>query len=959
MAERALATAFVNIVPGTKDFESKLKSQLTGQMPGVGTQAGKGFATGFGSSLKKLAGLAAGAFAVGTVARFGKETILLAEDVQVANQRLDQIAKSMGVFGKDTDTVTTRLKEYAQANEAVFAQDAEVIKSTQAKLLTFKNLALTADEVGGAFDRTTQAAFDLAAAGFGSAESNATQLGKALQDPIKGITALARSGVTFTEAEKARIKTLVESNQMGKAQDMVLKAIEAQVGGTAAATAKASDRMRLGFESVKETIGLALLPAFQSVADVTTTKIFPAIIKGIEGLPVIFDKLGQAIGPVLAPLKDAFVSLGPAFTTLAPQLLSVVSAFSPLGLLFKTLAPVLPTIVDAVAQLANTLGTAFIGVLTQILPPIQSLVQTMTTLMTNVMADLIPVVVELALTIGDILGEIIKEAAPIVGLLVNSLIDLVKPILPLIAQIVTLVVKAIGPLIQAIRPLISAILPVLANLLKFVIPIVSFLAKIVVTVLTVAIKILIGALNFVIPIITTIIGALSKMIAAVINTGSKIMSFFGNLGQTIVNALKGASKWLFDIGKNVIQGLIDGAGSLLRNLGTFFLDLVPDWIEGPFKKALGIASPSKVFKGFGKNIIQGLTKGLMEGESEIRSTMSKVSKWVADAVKSGDLPKAVGKAAKALVKTYRTELLQLTREHEAVVKRLEEAQDKLAERLEEKLQFVQDISAKYGAGYELNEETTAAVAIQGLKDRIAKARELATVTDQLIALGLNEDLYKQIVEAGAVDFARSIIEGGAGAVEELNVLADEANKQAIKLAKRVGSVLFDEGIAFAQSVVDGLESEESRLSALMERVAQAFANQLQGLVASALGQESKGSSAGAAKSFKGTRPGPDIDGTKKGQIFEGPNNSWRWNGNDWKKLPALAKGGYVTRPTTALIGEAGPEVVTPLKDFERMTGLDKVGAGKTIVYNAAPNQSLDSERALFLAMKRAEVIAGW
>ena len=70
----------------------------------------------------------------------------------------------------------------------------------------------------------------------------------------------------------------------------------------------------------------------------------------------------------------------------------------------------------------------------------------------------------------------------------------------------------------------------------------------------------------------------------------------------------------------------------------------------------------------------------------------------------------------------------------------------------------------------------------------------------------------------------------------------------------------------------------------------------------------------------------------------------------------FADGGYVDRPTFALIGEAGPEVVTPLADFERMIGL---GGGKTLVYNAAPNQSLDSEQALIQAMRRAPVVASW
>ena len=76
--------------------------------------------------------------------------------------------------------------------------------------------------------------------------------------------------------------------------------------------------------------------------------------------------------------------------------------------------------------------------------------------------------------------------------------------------------------------------------------------------------------------------------------------------------------------------------------------------------------------------------------------------------------------------------------------------------------------------------------------------------------------------------------------------------------------------------------------------------------------------------------------------------------------PALAKGGFVTGPTNALIGEAGPEVVIPLDRFERMMGLEGGnGGGKTLNYYAAPNQSLSGEEALFQSMRRARVVAQW
>ena len=242
----------------------------------------------------KTLGLVAGAAFIGAAAvtlRFGASAIKAAENVEKANARLGAINTSMGLFGSSTQTVTNRLIKYAEANEIATATDAESIKATQAKLLTFKQLALTADETGGAFDRATMAAIDLAAAGFCQAETNAVQLGKALNDPIKGITALGRAGITFTQTEKDKIKTLVESGEMLAAQEVILKAIETQVGGTAVATANASDKIALAFENISEQVGAALLPAFNEAID-ELIAFAPAIADGLvpvaENLAEIF-----------------------------------------------------------------------------------------------------------------------------------------------------------------------------------------------------------------------------------------------------------------------------------------------------------------------------------------------------------------------------------------------------------------------------------------------------------------------------------------------------------------------------------------------------------------------------------------------------------------------------------------------------------------------------------------------
>jgi phage-related protein len=180
------------------------------------------------------------------------------------------------------------------------------------------------------------AAVDMAAAGFGEAESNAVQLGKALNDPIKGITALTRSGITFTAQEKKLIKTLVESGKTLEAQDMILAAIEKQVGGTAEATANASDKMRVGFKLVSEQIGIALLPIFEELVAFLQTSVIPQM----QGFA---DWASRNTGTI------KFLALG---------LVGLVATLGTLSLIIKAVTIAITTF-NAIVKIATVIQAAF------------------------------------------------------------------------------------------------------------------------------------------------------------------------------------------------------------------------------------------------------------------------------------------------------------------------------------------------------------------------------------------------------------------------------------------------------------------------------------------------------------------------------------------------------------------------------------------------------------------------
>jgi hypothetical protein len=251
-------------------------------MSKFGSSVSKSFA-----KIGKAAAIGGAAAAAGALA-LGKAAFSAAEAASTSNARIEQVATSMGLFGDQVGKVSDRLIELANEQARLTGVNQNTIKESQALLLTFSNIAESADEVGGAFDRATQLTLDMAAAGFGSATDNAKQLGKALNDPIKGISALARSGVTFTEQQKELIETLVESGDLLAAQDVILTEIENQVGGTAVATANASDRIKVAFSQITEQIGMALLPVFEKL----TGFVLDTVVPGIQKLVDVFEADG-------------------------------------------------------------------------------------------------------------------------------------------------------------------------------------------------------------------------------------------------------------------------------------------------------------------------------------------------------------------------------------------------------------------------------------------------------------------------------------------------------------------------------------------------------------------------------------------------------------------------------------------------------------------------------------------
>ena len=171
--------------------------------------------------------------------------------------------------------------------------DDELIQKSANLLLTFKQVQNQTGEGNDIFSQAVTLAQDLGSV-FGSTDSAAMQLGKALSDPVAGLTALKRAGINFSESQKETIKNLVAQGDLLGAQKVILNEVSTQVGGTAAASATGFDRMKVAIENVAEQLGTLLLPYFEDLANWITETVVPVIsefatIVGEEGL-------GAAIG---------------------------------------------------------------------------------------------------------------------------------------------------------------------------------------------------------------------------------------------------------------------------------------------------------------------------------------------------------------------------------------------------------------------------------------------------------------------------------------------------------------------------------------------------------------------------------------------------------------------------------------------------------------------------------------
>lgn len=257
------------------------------------------------SASKSLSLMSNKIFIAGGLAAAGiMKTIKEAEAGSTAQARLDNVFKSMWGNSKAVREVSKAQGELAEKMALQVGIDEDTIKLAQAKIATFQHVSSKAAVMSGVFERATRAAVDLSAAGFGDAATSAVMLGKALEDPYNMATALKRTG-SLTDKDVVDIKAVYATKGLAEAQEMLLKAVERQVKGTAAATANGTDIIKVGFMQVVEEIGNSFLPAVEQAKNGTLGFVEKAKtwIRSNQELIRTITKIGAVLLAVAAIMK--------------------------------------------------------------------------------------------------------------------------------------------------------------------------------------------------------------------------------------------------------------------------------------------------------------------------------------------------------------------------------------------------------------------------------------------------------------------------------------------------------------------------------------------------------------------------------------------------------------------------------------------------------------------------------
>lgn len=371
---------------------------------------------------------------------------------------------------------------------------------------------------------------------------------------------------------------------------------------------------------IVESVVQDLLPAILDLAPVIGAA-FASLAPAIEPLGRAIAAMGPVVGALATALANVLVptiqALGPVVETLAPVvaelatflgevLVTAIVAATPivqalaeilssvLQSALEALRPVLPVIADALRLLGETIGS----VLRDAAPVLAEVAGILIGAFAEGIAAVAPYIPDLALAFGDLvravlpllpsLAQLAAELLPsILGILpeiIPAMIDMVRAWTDIMNAVVPLVPVLVDSLLPAFREIVS----VVGNVIKAVAEMAAGIAEHVGGMVDVVVGLLTGdfgqawegaksmvsgSLRFIGGLLSGVFELLAAPFKIAINA---VLGIFRNAGvdwgsalrgvvQSLPNAIGNIGMLLFNAGKSLIQGFIDGIRNMAAN----------------------------------------------------------------------------------------------------------------------------------------------------------------------------------------------------------------------------------------------------------------------------------------------------------------------------------------------------------------------------------------------------------
>lgn len=197
---------------------------------------------------------------LGFLKSFGQQSV---QEFTEAETALAKISQQLIVTGGQSGKTAEGLKEISKQLEVATGIDGDrILNDVSSSLLRFGNIQ------GDVFDRAQKAAIDLSSTMGGDLAGAAAIVGKALEDPEKAIGRLAKAGVILDKETDKAVKNAIKSNDLYKAQTLILGQLENKFKGVSEGVQNSSlknlRQLSVDFNNFKEAVGGAAVATLNS-----------------------------------------------------------------------------------------------------------------------------------------------------------------------------------------------------------------------------------------------------------------------------------------------------------------------------------------------------------------------------------------------------------------------------------------------------------------------------------------------------------------------------------------------------------------------------------------------------------------------------------------------------------------------------------------------------------------------